>query len=502
MSKVGDSFSRRVGHIAGNWAGYSIFGDKGADARRHIIQDARADAIRERESQIARAKDRADLNAIDAAVLRNVDAVIDGEFSDNPQELVKHLMTLIVQVKTNSFKARSDEEKIRTKYTMAVLAKLQQGLTLLEYLDPMNSRLDFITWQYLCAKWRKIFSIRRGSFSEDGQKFLLGFGMLVFVIIFGFICALAEKGKFDKDMIMPTIVLAIGAVLLLFAIKYSILGICLWFHKLKRKRIYKQMVLAAGMDAPARENTKQEPSHEEAKPVVETKEAPIVEAEKEVVEKTYMESAYDLLWNKFGSSNPILSRGYKIANNDEQKDILILGFNPRMIGNSNSIVYRFPDVEHPYPYLVKQMLVSPENDLMGRSTYLDMFGFKEPNHDVAMQNIICNPKVFGYVAAQVALTQDIIEDVIRPKLIIVLDQDLWAFFGKVKGLTWMGYSFKSLGDINGYELCEITGFTKAKDRISQDSRLASSLVGTKILFTDGQHVSKFPKPEEILEYIS
>ena len=84
MSKIGDSFSRRVGHIAGNWAGYSIFGDKGADARRHIIQDARADAIRERESQIARAKDRADLNAIDAAVLRNVDAVIDGEFSDNP----------------------------------------------------------------------------------------------------------------------------------------------------------------------------------------------------------------------------------------------------------------------------------------------------------------------------------------------------------------------------------------------------------------------------------
>ena len=110
--------------------------------------------------------------------------------------------------------------------------------------------------------------------------------------------------------------------------------------------------------------------------------------------------------------------------------------------------------------------------------------------------------MFGYVAAQVALTQDVIEDVIRPKLIVILDQDIWAFFGKVKGLTWMGYSFKSLGDINGYELCEITGFTKAKDRISQDSRLATSLVGTKVLFTDGQHVSKFPKPEEILEYIS
>lgn len=502
MSKIGDSFSRRVGHIAGNWAGYSIFGDKGADARRHIIQDARADAIRERESQIARAKDRADLNAIDAAVLRNVDAVIDGEFSDNPQELVKHLMTLIVQVKTNSFKARSDEEKIRTKYTMAVLAKLEQGLSLLEYLDPMNPRLDFITWQYLCAKWRKIFSIRRGSLSEDGKIWVIWAVTLAFFFIIGLIGSMAEKGKFDEDMIMPTIVLSIGAVLLLVAIKYAILGICLWFHKLKRKRIYKQMVLATEMDASAQENSIREQQHEEVKPVVATKEAPAVKAAEEVVEKTYMESAYDLLWNKFGSSHPILSRGYKIANNNEQKDILILGFNPRMIGNSKSIVYRFPNVEHPYPYLVKQMLVSPENNLMERSTYLDMFGFKEPNHDVSMQNIICNPRVFGYVAAQVALTQDIIEDVIRPKLIIVLDQDLWAFFGKVKGLTWMGYSFKSLSDLNGYELFEITGFTKAKDRISQDSRLATSLVGTKIIFTDGQHVSKFPKPEEILEYIS
>ena len=35
-----------------------------------------------------------------------------------------------------------------------------------------------------------------------------------------------------------------------------------------------------------------------------------------------------------------------------------------------------------------------------------MFGFKEPNHDVSMQNIICNPRVFDYVAAQVDLNYD------------------------------------------------------------------------------------------------
>lgn len=497
MSKFGDSLASRLGHITGNAFGYGVFGEAGADRRRYSInQEAKADAIREREASRAKIEQDNYINSIDAAVLRNVDAVISQEFSDNPDEVVKQLMGLIVQVKANSFKAFNKEEKVRTKYTYAVVSKMEQGVNWLEYIDPMNPRLSYITWQYLKAKWRRVFSIRIG-FSDDSKAVVWALVGLAFM--FGIIGIMAYKENGGE--ILPWIILALGVILLLFLLKYIILGIFLWFHKLKRKRIYKQMVLAAGMDAPARENTRQEPSHEEVKPVVETKEAPIVEAEKEVVEKTYMESAYDLLWNKFGSSHPILSRGYKIANNDEQKDILILGFNPRMIGNSKSIVYRFPDVEHPYPYLVKHMLVSDQNDLMGRSTYLDMFGFKEPNHEVAMQNIICNPKVFGYVAAQVALTQDVIEDVIRPKLIVILDQDIWAFFGKVKGLTWMGYSFKAVGNVNGYELCEITGFSKAKDRISQDSRLASTLVGTKVLFTDGKHVSKFPKPEEILNLL-
>ena len=321
MSKFGDSLASRLGHITGNAFGYGVFGEAGADRRRYSInQEAKADAIREREASRAKIEQDNYINSIDAAVLRNVDAVISQEFSDNPDEVVKQLMGLIVQVKTNSFKAFNKEEKVRTKYTYAVVSKMEQGVNWLEYIDPMNPRLSYITWQYLKAKWRRVFSIRIG-FSDDSKAVVWGLVALAFM--FGIIGIMAYKENGGE--ILPWIILALGVILLLFLLKYIILGIFLWFHKLKRKRIYKQMVLAAGMDAPARENTKQEPSHEEAKPVVETKEAPIVEAEKEVVEKTYMESAYDLLWNKFGSSHPILFRGYKIANNDEQKDILILG---------------------------------------------------------------------------------------------------------------------------------------------------------------------------------
>lgn len=498
MSKFGDSLASRLGHITGNAFGYGVFGEAGADRRRYSInQEAKADAIRERESSRAKIEQDNYINSIDAAVLRNVDAVISQEFSDNPDEVVKQLMGLIVQVKTNSFKAFNKEEKVRTKYTYAVVSKMEQGVNWLEYIDPMNPRLSYITWQYLKAKWRRVFSIRIG-FSDDSKAVVWGLVGLAFM--FGIIGIMAYKENGGE--ILPWIILALGVILLLFLLKYIILGIFLWVHKLKRNRTYRLMLMSAETAPTKIENKKPNPSEVEVEPVAEVIKTPVNDiVNDEVVKTSYMESAYDLLWNEFGASHPILKRGYKVAINDEQKDILILGFNPRLIGNSTSSTFRFPDVEHPYPYLVKHMLVSDQNDLMGRSTYLDMFGFKEPNHEVAMQNIICNPKVFGYVAAQVALTQDVIEDVIRPKLIVILDQDIWAFFGKVKGLTWMGYSFKSLGDINGYELCEITGFTKAKDRISQDSRLASTLVGTKVLFTDGKHVSKFPKPEDIIKYI-
>ena len=38
-------------------------------------------------------------------------------------------------------------------------------------------------------------------------------------------------------------------------------------------------------------------------------------------------------------------------------------------------------------------------------------------------------------------------DIIIPKLIITLNKDIWAFMGKIKGFTWMGYEFKTFYDI-------------------------------------------------------
>lgn len=537
MGKFSDSFWRRTGHIAGNWAGYSILGDKGADARRHIIQNARADAINEREATRSRIANDHYINSVDAAVLRNVDAVIGSEFSDNPNELVKHLMDLIVQVKTNSFKARNAEEKVRTKYTYAVLAKLEQGVALLEYIAPMHPRLNYILWQYLKAKWRKIFSLRL-AFSEDTKTGIIIFvALALWFALIGLMAYLEDGTHTFSEIAIPTLVYTVATILCILAIKFTILGLCMLYHRIKRNH-YQKQILAYEAEIIAQETAKQKA--EEDKKLKELERARLEaeanakrkaeeeaklkakeEEKKKVIEQEQkrreeekarrkmeeeaklpkMQRRYNALWQQWGKVHPILERGYRISLNEQHKDVLILGFNCQLGVTKEPNTYSFPIVEYYVGDRMKRMLVSQSNNLVNRTTYMELFGYKEEDHIVGMQNIVCNPEVFGYVAAQISLSQEVIEDIIIPKLIITLNKDIWAFVGKIKGFTWMGYEFKTIKSVKGFELCEITGFSKAKDRISQDTRLTSNLVGTKVLFADGLNPDYYPTADEILEIL-
>lgn len=396
------------------------------------------------------------------------------------------------------------------------MAKLEQGVGLLEYIDPTNSRLNYITWQYLLAKWRKIFSIRRGSFSEDTRTYLWVFGGLVLIFAFGALMAWIEKGGDFKDVIFPTIAILIGLILILLFIKFSILGLCMLFHKIKRNHYYKQ-IKAEQIALLKEEQEKLEQEEKIKMSQVETRRKEEEQKKKQeeqniAEEKTRlkaeeeaklpkMQRKYNALWEIYQNAHPILSRGYKISLNEVHKDILILGFNNQNIETSLSETYQFPLAEDYVGDRLFKMLKSDTNNLVGKTAYMDLFGFKEEYHAVAMKEIICNPAVFEYVAKQIALSQDIIEDIILPKLIITLDKDIWAFMGKIKGFTWMGYTYKTINNINGFELCEITGFSKSKDRISQDIRSATNLIGTKVLFADGMKTDNYPTPEDIIELI-
>ena len=465
MGKFSDSFWRRTGHIAGNWAGYSIFGDKGADARRHIIQNARAEAINEREATRSRIANDHYINSVDAAVLRNVDAVIGSEFSDNPNELAKHLMDLIVQVKTNSFKARNAEEKVRTKYTYAVLAKLEQGVALLEYIAPMHPRLNYILWQYLKAKWRKIFSLRL-AFSEDTKTGIIIFVALALCFALIGLMAYLEDGTHTfSEIAIPTLVYTVATILCILAIKFTILGLCMLYHRIKRNH-YQKQILAYEAEIIAQETAKQKAEEEKKLKALETarleaeanakknaeedakkiaEEEAMLKAKEEEKKKAIeeerkrrekeearrkmeeeaklpkMQRKYNTLWQQWGKVHPILERGYRISVNEQHKDVLILGFNCQLGVTKEPNIYRFPIVEYYVGDRMKRMLVSQSNNLVNRTTYMELFGYKEEDHIVGMQNIVCNPEVFGYVAAQISLSQEVIEDIIIPKLIITLN---------------------------------------------------------------------------------
>jgi len=118
-----------------------------------------------------------------------------------------------------------------------------------------------------------------------------------------------------------------------------------------------------------------------------------------------------------------------------------------------------------------------------------------------MKKIFLNPRTFNYVVDQVTVTQNFIEDIITPKVIVVLNKEVEAFFGHVKKLTWMGYTFRPVGDINGLEVLEITGFSDARDRLAQDTRRQTNLIGTKIIFTGVSEYKKYPKAEQLRRLI-
>ena len=212
-----------------------------------------------------------------------------------------------------------------------------------------------------------------------------------------------------------------------------------------------------------------------------------------------MQVEHDYLWGKYGTINNIMKRGYKICQNITQKDILIVGYNPKY--NTDNSIDNLSIYPLPEDAIINQLLVSPQKNLRYKTAYIDLFSFQESDHQFANQQIVLNPQLFGYVVEQICLTQNMIEEIIKPKLIIILNQDSWAYFGKLPQCTWMGYEFKTIKSVTGFELCEITGFSKAKDRISQDTRLTSNLVGTKVLFADGLNPDYYPTADEILEIL-
>ena len=100
-----------------------------------------------------------------------------------------------------------------------------------------------------------------------------------------------------------------------------------------------------------------------------------------------------------------------------------------------------------------------------------------------------------FIVDQINLTQHIIEDVIKPKVIIVKNKESAAYWGKLEndGIIWMGYKFEYMKTLVCGELFKITGLIESSERIAPEIKI-SNIENTLVLFT--QHINQYTAKEK------
>ena len=469
MSNFSDSFWRRAGKNTADRVSNAIFGDNWARPYKRITDEARADAIRqkyeakaeahrqraiaerERAEAIATAQEaqaaidkKNQLNAIDAAVIENVDKVISMPLSSEPNELVQLLSGLVIQLQTNTWDKKTEEGRIRSKYTEAVFQKFKQGLDLLISNDPNNPQVNYLIDNFCEADKKR----------NKSNIFLRAIGYYMFVSFFiaiAFTLWLSEMGF-----------LALLTLIAMIAILIYINRKTLIHWKIKLRKARKAHNLPDAITAQPTSATKD--TTEPIKPTPST---------------FNQKHSYDHLWNKYSHLSPLMQNGYRTCQLTGHKDILIVGlYYPYMQIKQGNTIY--PIGQYEWKQTLDFILKETQIDLTNRASYLDLFPIQSEPFKI-MDDIIRNPKMFDYVIEQISLDQTIIEDIVRPKLIIVTDNDAAAFFGKLPEYIWMGYKFQLIEKTPRGELYRIVGF-RPEERI-QPNRALTNLIGTKVYFT-------------------
>lgn len=211
------------------------------------------------------------------------------------------------------------------------------------------------------------------------------------------------------------------------------------------------------------------------------------------------------IWNEdYINSLPSLikDRGYMFADN-EQKDILITGFNPSYREGEPAGVFHGPISEIWYKEKydnywgpIKKMINDEGVDLRDRTDYLDIFYFREQEQRFLNDKILGSPNGIKFVVDQLNLTMHIIEEIVKPRLLIIKNKESWAYFGKLfdeKGWVWMGYQFEHIQNMACGELCRINGLLNSKERIAPEFQ-NTNLKGSFVLFT--KHINQYTAVDE------
>ena len=169
------------------------------------------------------------------------------------------------------------------------------------------------------------------------------------------------------------------------------------------------------------------------------------------------------LWNANEAvmTAELCNRKYCYSENIEQKDILFLGLNPSFGENAvlEAVKYNVKSrlganiKEDTY---FKRVFTSLEHrlfgiDLIDDFAYTDLFYYRTNDKDKVVEHLIDDVNGLLFLEDQLAVTQQLIEEVIKPKIIVLSHWRAAIFMGvlgKKGDFTWLGYDL---------ELVEYTG---------------------------------------------
>lgn len=213
--------------------------------------------------------------------------------------------------------------------------------------------------------------------------------------------------------------------------------------------------------------------------------------------------------SKFENIQYLKDRGFVFCMNNEQKDILILGMNPSCRngeeGYQGASFCFSSAIEKGDVYFspIKRMLLSENNsiDLRQDCAYLDIFSFREKTQDKLKKEILVGDNI-QFLVKQLEVTQDTIENVIKPKLIVIKNKEAsvyWGLLAEEENIIWMGYDLKYIKDVkNGeYEvgkLYKINGLLDSSQRINSHTITSTNLKGSYVLVTP--HINQYLKKEK------
>lgn len=196
-----------------------------------------------------------------------------------------------------------------------------------------------------------------------------------------------------------------------------------------------------------------------------------------------MYSSTDVLlrekYNKVVEKHKYPIRGLFVPSDNPCSKVLFVGYNPSLGKTPQNNDYpKFSDIcENEFWKPVKELA----KDIIDDVAFLDMFPVRSSN-----QHELESEKYNSLRSELLEITQQEIEEHIKPKLIVMLNRSASYYWGIKKNALWMGYDFQntSFGDIRGNKVLRIRGFKESSfgntriniDKFSDEN---SSLVSSK-----------------------